>query len=499
MKVFAKLFLFFLLSASVLCAQSSLTSLRGTVTDTSGAAVPGSLVTIENKAAAYHAERTADGTGGYQFLQLPPGTYSITATGSGFAAQTAVAELLVNQPATVNLTLSVQATTVTMNVSGASETLNTTDASLGNAVNNATIEALPMEGRNVPDLLSLQPGVLYLGHNINQNFDSRSGAVAGSRSDQGNVTLDGVDNNDQVNGYAFTGVLRSTLDSVEEFRVTTTNANANEGRSSGAQVSLVTRSGSNQLHGSLYEYNRNTITAANNWFNKQAQAAAGEPNIPGKLIRNTFGAALGGPVKKDKVFYFLNYEGQRTAENQQETAVVPTASYAAGNVSYTSGGQNVTLTRAQIAAMDPNCHGTGTCPWGPGVDPYALQTLVQYPLNNGFVTGDGLNTGSYTWSAPNPTVLNTYIAKIDYVFLTVIDCLCAATCKTTVSCMSRCSPASQQATNTLTIPRASRRATRGRLPTTWSIACTTVTCARATPTVASGKDRTSTSAWRAAC
>jgi hypothetical protein len=267
----------------------------------------------------------------------------------------------------------------------------------------------------VPDLLSLQPGVLYLGHNINQNLDSRSGAVAGSRSDQGNVTLDGVDNNDQVNGYAFTGVLRSTLDSVEEFRVTTTNANADEGRSSGAQVSLVTRSGTNQLHGSLYEYNRNTLTAANNWFNKQAQAAAGEPNVAGKLIRNTFGAALGGPIKKDRLFLFLNYEGQRTAENQQETLTVPTASYAAGNVSYTSGGNNVTLTPAQIATMDPNCSTTGTCPWGPGVDPHALQTLAQFPLANGFDAGDGLNTGSFSWSAPNPTVLNTYIAKMDYV------------------------------------------------------------------------------------
>ena len=389
MKSFAKWLRFLFFSASVLYAQSSKTSLRGTVTDASGAAVPGAQVTLDNKTTNFHAQRTADATGDYQFLQIPPGTYTITRTSNGFAAKTAIAELLVNQPATVNLALSVQAATVTLNVSAESETLNTTDASIGNAVNNATIEALPMEGRNVPDLLSLQPGVLYLGHNISQNLDSRSGAVAGSRSDQGNVTLDGVDNNDQVNGYAFTGVLRSTLDSVEEFRVTTTNANADEGRSSGAQVSLVTRSGTNQLHGSLYEYNRNTLTAANNWFNKQAQAAAGEPNVAGKLIRNTFGAALGGPIKKDRLFFFLNYEGQRTAENQQETLTVPTASYAAGNVSYTSGGKNVTLTPAQIATMDPNCSSTGTCPWGPGVDPYALQTLAQFPLANGFDAGDG--------------------------------------------------------------------------------------------------------------
>ena len=334
---------------------------------------------IENKATAFHAERTADGTGGYQFLQLPPGTYTITATSSGFARNGY--RRAVGKPAGDSQPYAFRAGGDRhLNVSGESETLNTTDASMGNAVNNATIEALPMEGRNVPDLLSLQPGVLYLGHNINQNFDSRSGAVAGSRSDQGNVTLDGVDNNDQVNGYAFTGVLRSTLDSVEEFRVTTTNANADEGRSSGAQVSLVTRSGSNQIHGSLYEYNRNTLTAANNWFNKQAQIAAGEPNIAGKLIRNTFGAALGGPIKKDRLFYFLNYEGQRTAENQQETDIVPTASYAAGNVSYTSGGRNVTLTRARSRPWIRVAREPAPAPGDLASTPTLLQTFSQYPL-----------------------------------------------------------------------------------------------------------------------
>ena len=230
--------------------------------------------------------------------------------------------------------MSVQTAAVSVNVSADAATLNTTDATIGDAVNNATIQALPMEGRNVPDLLSLQPGVLYLGHNINANFDSRSGAVSGSRSDQGNVTLDGLDDNDQVQGYAFTGVLRSTLDSVEEFRVTTTGSNADTGRSSGAQVNIVTRSGTDNPHGSLYEYNRNTLTAANNWFNKQAQLSQGLPNTPGKLIRNTFGGTIGGPIKKDKLFYFFNYEGQRTAENQQQTLTVPSASFRAGNLSY---------------------------------------------------------------------------------------------------------------------------------------------------------------------
>jgi hypothetical protein len=205
------------------------------------------------------------------------------------AKQTKIAELLVNQPATISFTLSVQAATTTVNVSAEAQTLNLSDATIGNSVSNSTIQALPMEGRNVPDLLSLQPGVLYLGRQTDQTVDSRSGAVSGARSDQTNVTLDGVDDNDQTNGFAFTGVLRSTIDSVEEFRVTTTQGNADTGRTSGAQVVLVTKSGTNQLHGSLYEYNRNTLFAANDWFNKQAELSAGLPDKPGQLLRNTFG------------------------------------------------------------------------------------------------------------------------------------------------------------------------------------------------------------------
>src|SRR5262249_4561113 len=158
-------------------------------------------------------------------------------------------------PATINFRLTVAGSKVVVEVSGEAQTINAADATIGNSITNTTVQALPMEGRNVPDLLSLQPGVLYLGQKFNtissdnRDTDSRSGAVAGARSDQANVTLDGIDNNDQRQGYAFTGVLRSTLDSLQEFRVVTSNATADNGRSSGAQVVLMTKSGTNQLHG----------------------------------------------------------------------------------------------------------------------------------------------------------------------------------------------------------------------------------------------------------
>ncbi len=400
-------------------AQSSFTSVRGTVTDRSGALLPNAQVTLKNQGSGVVQTHTSDSSGLYQFQQLAPGTYLLTVSAPGFGDSSKIATLLVNQPATINFSLGVQ-TTQTINVSAAAQTLNDTDASIGNALTNQVIEALPSEGRNVPDLLSLQPGVLYLGRQIDQNTDSRSGAVAGARSDQGNVTLDGLDDNDQVNGFAFTGVLRATLDSTQEFRVTTTNGTAESGRSSGAQVNIVTRSGTNSFHGDAFEYHRPTFTAANNWFNKQAQLASGLPNIPGKLIRNTFGGSFGGPIKKDKLFFFFNYEGQRTAENQQVTQIVPTASYRAGNISYQSvqpdGSLGVTtLSAAQIAALDVGCVPNGVCPGGPGPNPAVLSYFNQYPLNNGFASGDGYNTGSFTFSSPAPASLNTSILKLDYI------------------------------------------------------------------------------------
>ena len=286
-------------------SQNANTSLRGTVKDPSGALIPGAKVTLVDKANGQTLTASAGNTGQYQFLQIPPAKYTITVTASGFGATTETAELLVDQPATIDVTLNIQSSTVTVDVSAEAQTLNTSDASLGSSADNALIQALPSETRNVPDLLSLQPGVLYLP----TTSDSRSGVVNGGRSDQGNVTLDGVDDNNQVNGFAFQGVLRETQDAIEEFRVTTGNSNADQGRSSGAQVSMVTKSGTNKLHGAAYEYNRPTLTVANNWFNKQGEVDSNLPNVPGKLIRNIFGAAAGGPIVKDKLFFFFSYEG----------------------------------------------------------------------------------------------------------------------------------------------------------------------------------------------
>jgi hypothetical protein len=414
------LFLLFALTTALTFAQSANTSLRGVVKDPSGAVISGAKVTLVDNATGQSFSSVAGASGEYQFTQLPPAKYTITATASGFGTRTEIAELLVNQPATINFALSITTTQEVLNVTAEAQTLNISDASLGNSVNNATIQALPSETRNVPDILSLQPGVIYLPPPSNPAMqDSRSGAVNGGRSDQGNITVDGVDDNDQVNGFAFTGVLRQTQDSIEEFRVTTGNANADSGRSSGAQVSLITKSGTNRFHGAAYWYNRPTFTVANDFFNKQAELNSGQANRPGKLIRNIFGGDVGGPILKDKLFFFANYEGSRIAESAPVIQTVPTAAYQNGILQYTgaTSGETVSLTASQVAALDAGCTVCNTAAYspGPGPNPNALAYFKSMPAANGFNAGDGLNTGSFSFASPNPKTLNTSIVRLDYI------------------------------------------------------------------------------------
>ena len=333
-------------------------------------------------------------------------------------SETKTAELLVNQPATINFSLTVGGGVEVVDVSAATQTLNYSDASLGDAKDNALIQALPSETRNVPDLLSLQPGVLSFPPPSNPALaDSRSGAVNGGRSDQGNITLDGIDDNDQVRGLAFFGVLRETQDSVEEFRVTTSNPNADQGRSSGAQVSLVTKSGTNKFHGAAYEYFRPTNTVSNDFFNKNSQLGSGEANRPPKLIRNTFGGDVGGPIIKDKLFFFANYEGQRKAESAIVSRDVPTALYQKGTISYAgdagavdSQGNPVTetstITPAQLAVLDASCSVCNTTAYtpGPGANPNILSYFGSLPAantNNPGLYGDGINIANYTFASPS--------------------------------------------------------------------------------------------------
>ena len=426
------LFLIFVtagLLASSASAQIGTSSLRGSVTDKTGAALVGAKVTLSNQAQALQRETSTGETGAYEFVALPPGTYDLTIELAGFNRyEQHNIHLLVNTPATLNATLDVGTATQTVEVSAQAQTLNTTDASLGIAFGENQVKQLPLEGRNIPDLLTLQAGVVYTGNrtDVDRDFDTRSGSVNGAHSDQSNVTLDGVDVNDQVNGNAFTSVLPVTLDSVQEFRVTTTNYNADQGRSSGAQVSLVTKSGTNNFHGSLYEYHRNTITSANDYFVKLAELQNGNPNDPPKLIRNIFGGSLGGPIWKDRLFFFTNYEGYRQREEASVVRIVPSDALRDGVIQYECAtasqcpGANVQGASGANYAVPAGFFGLspnqikGMDPLAIGNNPVMLNYFQSFPHTNDVSVGDGVNFVGFRFRGAVPTNNNWYIAKLDY-------------------------------------------------------------------------------------
>ena len=360
--------------------------------------MPSAAVELKNIETGLQRTATTDNEGAYSFLQVLPGDYRIEVKANGFrtAAVNGI-KLLVNNPATVNIKLEVGQLTETVSVSAEAVTLNTVDASIGNAIANKPIVQLPLNARNIVGLLALQPGVVFVGE---ETTDYRNGAVNGGKSDQANVTLDGADVNDQMDRNAFTSVLRMTPDSVQEFRVTTLNANADQGRSSGAQVSLVTKGGTNDIHGSLYEYHRNTLTSANNFFGNMV----GNPRE--KLIRNIYGASLGGPLIKNRLFVFGNWEGRRDAKDGAATRNVPSMDMRQGILHYQrADGSVATVTPSDIAL---NVHPSG-------VNQNALKVMQGYPTPNFFGVGDGLNLVGYRFTAPTPLRWNTYIARFDYI------------------------------------------------------------------------------------
>jgi len=420
-RVFCELvFLIIALLASTNTAWGqATTSLRGTITDPSGAAVAGASVTLTSPESKVERTASTGPAGEYQFLFLPPGTYTLTASASGFQRyELKSLGLLVNTPATANVQLKIGVASETVTITSEIQAINTVDASLGNSFDETHVREIPLEGRNVPDLLSLQGGVEYTGNRIgDKDQDTRNGAVNGARSDQSNVTLDGVDVNDQSNGYAFTSVLPVTQDSVQEFRVTTTNYGADQGQGSGAQVALVTKSGANVFHGSIYENLRNTITSANDYLVKQSELNIGAPNKPLQLNRNIFGASVGGPFRKDRLFFFANYEGTREREQQRAERVIPTPSLCQGIFRYSDvNGGITTFTPTDLKNLDPNHF---------GIDSHMLDLTnhtgyldktfcTGKTVTNDLSAGDGLNYAGFVFRAPTSLDNDVFVARTDY-------------------------------------------------------------------------------------
>jgi len=386
-----------LLSIHVALFAQAATQVSGVVTDPTGAVIPGATIELENLGTALKRTAKSDSDGNYSFLQVMPGQYKMTATMTGFRTTTiGDVRLLVNNPATVNIRMEVGQISESVSVSAEAVQVNTTDASIGNAIGTKPILQLPLNARNIVALLAGQPGVVFT---TEGDTDSRNGAVNGGKSDQANVTLDGVDVNDQMDRNAFTSVLRVTLDSVQEFRVTTLSANADSGRTSGAQVVMVTRGGTNDLHGALYEYHRNTLTTANSFFNNASGV------LQPKLIRNIFGASAGGPLKKNRLFLFGNYEGRRDARDGSAVRTVPSMDMRQGILHYQrKDGSLAAVTPADLASkLDPR-----------GANQAALKVMQTYPVPNDTTQGDNMNLVGFRFKAPTPLRWNNYVARLDY-------------------------------------------------------------------------------------
>ncbi len=421
--------IFVLLSIFALAAfaQQGTSTVRGTVADPQGNVVSGASVTLTNLGTGAARTTTTTDAGVYAFDFIAVGDYKIEVEATGFKkAQVTDIHALVAKPVTVDVALEVGnvAETVTVAAGSAEVLVNRDDGTLGNNFVRKHITELPLEGRNVTNLLSLQPAA------------TRDGFVAGARADQSNITLDGVDINeaetnqttnpntdpaDSTNALNLTPdrstALRLNAEAVEEFRVTTTNANANQGHSGGAQVSLVTRSGGNDWHGALFEFYRTKKFSANNFFN----------NLSGiekpALIRHTFGGALGGPILKDRAFFFYSFEGDRITRSQpiEVPRNVPLASLGRGEVKFfgcppgtavEDCGESVpvtlqTLTTAQLNTIFPLA----------GINPAAVAVLrdaaAKYPAND-FSVGDGLNSAGFRFNTPLPAKRNSHVGKFDF-------------------------------------------------------------------------------------
>ena len=368
----------------------------------------GVSVTLENPSTSDSYKAVTNSVGAYTIQNVRPGPgYRITFIAAGFKP-TSINDLYLNVSAvrTQNAQLTVGATSQTVEVTAANQniTLDTTDATIGNNYEVQMINELPVQIRDSPAaLFYMQPGVTL------------DGSVTGSRTDQTHVTLDGLDVDDRGTGEFGNVNGNAPVDSVQEFRGVTAGQTSNFDSGGGGQFQLVTKGGTNSFHGSLFEYHRDTDLEANGWFSN----LAGVPRTP--LIRNQFGGNLGGPIKKDKAYFFFEYNGRRDNQWASTERTVPTPAFASGNISYINNGAGCSSSSTTLS--DPSCISSVSAPSiQTNYDPQqvgqdaALASFVssRYPQGNDATFGDGINTMGFRFNAPVILKENDYVARIDY-------------------------------------------------------------------------------------
>ena len=403
---------FFAFTATPVCHAQNTSGMTGTVSDQSGAAIPGATVVLTNTATGSKYTQVTDSIGAYRFAQVPPGTnYTARVSAKGFAAVTVSSiSLLVGQTRTQNVSLSVgtQVSTVEVTASNAVVTLDTSDAIVGNDLDPQQLNNLPVQQRADPTaLFTMQPGV------------TADGAVTGARVDQNYVTVDGLDVNDFATGGAtqsnsgagvssgFAGniVANAPIDSVEQLHVGVAGNQADIGAASGGQFQLVTKSGTNHFHGNLNEYHRDPSLVANSWFSNNSN-----PIIPrNHLIQNQFGGNIGGPVMKNKLFFFFDFNDSKIIRGLLVQRTVPLDTLRNGVINYCTNASCSTtnnLTPAQVQGFDPA---------GIGESPTWMKLYTsRFPHTNNTNSGDGLNSGGFGFNAPYNDYTTSYVGRGDY-------------------------------------------------------------------------------------
>jgi hypothetical protein len=373
-------------------------TILGTVTDATGAVVANAKVIVRSEGTNFVRETVSTADGDYVAPDLAPGTYTVTVEASGFKrAVYGGLTLRVDQRLRVDASLTLGQLAETIEVTGQGQLVETESSSIGQVVDRDRVSRLPLNGRFFLQLALLSPGSNggAPGNRQASNQEGNAVAVNGARSSSNTYLIDGVDNNAGFNGYY---VISPSIDSIQEFKVQTNAYSAEFGRSAGAQVNVVTRAGSNQIHGSVFEFLRNDKLDANAWFSNAGGISSRPP-----FKRNQFGAALGGPVINNKTFFFANFELTRIRQAVTRVSSVPTAALLAGDFSGVG------------AIYDPLAvNGGARAPFAGGILP-ASRIAPAAKFLQGFVpapNGPGL-AGNFTRNAAYADDTNNYGFRVD--------------------------------------------------------------------------------------
>jgi hypothetical protein len=381
----AVLVLLFLGVSTSVRAQSTSASVTGRVTDPSHAVISGAKISAVNKGTNFRYEAATNNSGEYYLPNLPPGSYSLEIEKAGFKKLIRPdVSLHVQDALTIDFEMPVGPTSDSITVRAGAPLVNTSDATVSTLVDQTFVENMPLNGRSFQTLIMLTPGVVV----TQTAFDDQGQfSVNGQRADANYFTVDGVSANFGVTGYfplvqTANGALPAlsaqggtnslvSVDAMQEFRVQTSSFAPEFGRTPGGQISIVTRSGSNQFHGTAFEYFRNSVLDANDWFSSANHLPKPEER------QNDFGGVFGGPIFKDKTFFFFSYEGLRLRQPATQETVVP---------------DSASRQQAPIT-----------------MQPY----LNAYPIPNGPELGNG--AAEFNASYSDPSSLDAYSIRLDHV------------------------------------------------------------------------------------